>query len=337
MQVKILLYGENAWQRPSRFEPDLDSADPLALGQFSLVAGNELSYNNYCDLDRMLQTMTHVAAGLATNKEQVPYIVIGAKHGNPCGIGVAFRAPAAICKMVEGDPIAIFGGLVLANYNLDEESADLLLSYGMEGKGRRILDGIGAAHFEANAVEMLRRKGDKCRFLENRTLVSLDEKSLDQNRRYRYVRGGKLTQPNYTYVPAIDELSQFGQDLDRAQRYDLIIAWAVGSTSNSNTITLVKDGKLLGNGVGQQDRVGAAELAISRARRAGHDINGAVAYSDSFFPFPDAPEMLINAGVQAIFTSAGSVNDRTVIDLCEERKVALVMVPDKTGRGLYGH
>ena len=46
---------------------------------------------------------------------------------------------------------------------------------------------------------------------------------------------------------------------------DVILAWAVGCTSNSNTITIVKEGRLYGNGVGQQDRVGAAKLAIFRA------------------------------------------------------------------------
>ena len=82
---------------------------------------------------------------------------------------------------------------------------------------------------------------------------------------------------------------------------DLILAWAVGCTSNSNTITLVKDGMLLGNGVGQQDRVGAAQLAIMRAGEK--DLNGAVAYSDSFFPFPDAPQILIDYGIKIIFST----------------------------------
>lgn len=54
-------------------------------------------------------------------------------------------------------------------------------------------------------------------------------------------------------------------------------------------MTLVRDGALIGNGVGQQDRVGGCALAIIRARDAGHDVHGAAAYSDSFFPFPDGP------------------------------------------------
>jgi AICAR transformylase/IMP cyclohydrolase PurH len=57
---------------------------------------------------------------------------------------------------------------------------------------------------------------------------------------------------------------QFHGEISDQEKQDAILAWAIGSTSNSNTITLVKNGKLIGNGVGQQDRVGAGQLALSR-------------------------------------------------------------------------
>jgi len=41
--------------------------------------------------------------------------------------------------------------------------------------------------------------------------------------------------------------------------------------------------------------VGCCELAIRRAQDAGHKIQGALAASDSFFPFPDGPKTLIDA------------------------------------------
>ena len=41
-----------------------------------------------CDLDRMLQTMTHIGAGFEKNFGKVPEVAIGAKHGNACGVGV---------------------------------------------------------------------------------------------------------------------------------------------------------------------------------------------------------------------------------------------------------
>lgn len=97
---------------------------------------------------------------------------------------------------------------------------------------------------------------------------------------------------------------------------------------------------MFGNGVGQQDRVGAAKLAISRADEANNgkaELEGAVAYSDSFFPFPDAPEVLINRGIKTIFSTSGSINDDKIIELCKAKGVNLIMLPDSEARGFYQH
>jgi phosphoribosylaminoimidazolecarboxamide formyltransferase / IMP cyclohydrolase len=131
-------------------------------------------------------------------------------------------------------------------------------------------------------------------------------------------------------------VERFGT-LERRQESDLLLAWAVGATSNSNTTTLVRNGQLIGNGVGQQDRVGGCSLAVTRARDAGHEVTGAVAYSDSYFPFPDAPQVLIDAGVGAIFCTSGSVRDEIVLEAMLDAGVAVARLPDRDARGFFGH
>ncbi len=174
--------------------------------------------------------------------------------------------------------------------------------------------------------------------LENPALASLTAKSLNSETRFRQVRGGFLRQPNYTYVLDLHDarIERTGALTPEAEK-DLLLAWAVGSTSNSNTVCLVKDGQLIGNGVGQQDRVGGCELAIKRAKDARHDTAGAVAYSDSFFPFVDGPQALATAGVKTIFATSGSVRDAEVKAACADAGVSLVMIPDSVARGFYGH
>jgi phosphoribosylaminoimidazolecarboxamide formyltransferase/IMP cyclohydrolase len=131
-------------------------------------------------------------------------------------------------------------------------------------------------------------------------------------------------------------MTKIGQ-LTPEEEENLLLAWAIGSTSNSNTVTLVKNGCLIGNGVGQQDRVGGCVLAVRRARDANHETSGAFAYSDSFFPFADGPEVLNEAGVRAIFASSGSVRDSEVQDSCRDKDMVLYLIPDKVGRGFFGH
>jgi len=344
-RTAICKYGENAWQTPAALYSS-GSDDPLALDKFEVIAGTPPSYNNWCDLDRMLQTATHMAAGLQ-------WMVLGAvavKHGNPCGAaasvnswGLAERKDEieTIKKMLDGDKRAIFGGLVMTTFEIDEELADILLTHGMEN-GRRLLDGIVAPSFTSGAIHALKRKSDKCRFIMNTALKGLKRDSLDTTDRFQYVRGGFLRQPNYTFVPPENlfyhrEPPLAEQKIPNEDFVNGLLAWAIGSTSNSNTITLVKDGMLIGNGVGQQDRVGCCELAIKRARDAGHSTQNAVAYSDSFFPFPDGPQLLIDAGVRAILTTSGSVNDDKTRKVCEDAGVRLYMLPDAEARGFFGH
>jgi phosphoribosylaminoimidazolecarboxamide formyltransferase/IMP cyclohydrolase len=338
-------YGENAYQRPATLYRNLNvTEEPLALHNWKLVAGNPMSYNNLCDLDRMMQTMTHIGAGFEKNFSSIPHIAIGAKHGNACGAAVGDDGLEAIDKMLQGDLRAIFGGSVMLNFNVDEKFADELI-HKYAGENRRLLDIVAATSFSAEAVEILSRKKGKCRLLTNPAIEKAGQSSLDLTSRFRYVRGGFLTQPNYTFVPKLG---------NKVAVKDILLAWAIGCTSNSNTITIIKDGRLFGNGVGQQDRVGAAKLAIFRADEAATfagtkdlkaddskmiqvDLKNAVAYSDSFFPFTDAVEVLINRGIKTIFSTSGSVNDEKIIELCKSKNVNLIMMPDAEARGFYQH
>lgn len=336
----ICKYGENAYQAPAALYA-CETDDPLALHMFELVAGDAPSYNNLCDLDRLLQTMTHVAAMFDTNMSlltSIPFIALGVKHGNTCGAAAGFDSGEVVRKMVTGDPLAIFGGLVMLNFRVTKDVAETLLHYGVTEGQRRLLDGVIAPAFDDEAVEFLKRKGDKCRFITNPALLDLYRGSLDRAQRLRFVRGGFLAQPNYTFILDLNDpdLVKYGQATDE-QIWDMLLAKALCDTSNSNTITLVRDGMLIGNGVGQQARVYGAELAVTRAGTGNHRTLGAVAASDSFFPFLDGVEVLANSGIEAIISTSASVNDQKVIAFCEANGIALYLIPDKKGRGFFGH
>ena len=337
-QISETLYGENAYQVPGKLY-SLKNNDPLALDKFQILTEMAPSYNNLCDIDRMLQTMTHLIAAFDINKISAKHFGLAVKHGNCCGAAFGDDKIEVIKKVVEGDPRAIFGGLAMFNFEIDEEEAEIILTHLMENGQRRLLDGIIAPSISQKAIAVMRRKKDKCRLIVNPALANLNKDNLDREKRFRYVRGGFLSQPNYTFVldlshpevkiwPAriatrasarLRSVAGGGDWGNMGNKGDLLLAWAISATSNSNTITLVNGSKLIGNGVGQQDRVGCAELAIKRAKDAGHDTEGAVAASDSFFPFPDGPETLINAGIEAIFSTSGSLKDEETQKLCEKK------------------
>jgi phosphoribosylaminoimidazolecarboxamide formyltransferase/IMP cyclohydrolase len=334
------LYGENPWQSGAGIYMERNCKNPLAYSRYEQHGGIETSYNNVVEFaERMTQTITHIAAGFERNFGEVPALALGVKHGNACGAAYADTPQEVIKKMLEGDERAIFGGSVMLNFEIDEELAELLVSHDMEDGQKRLLDIVIAAGATVEAKEILQRKTGKLRLLTNPALANLGMASLDTAQRFRYIPDGVAVQDNYTYVPKIGQAELLaGGWISPEQERDLVLAWAVGSTSNSNTITLVKDGMVIGNGVGQQDRVGAAELALKRAKDADHTRDGAVAYSDSFFPYPDGAEALVEGGVKVILASSGSVNDSKIADALKTKGVqSFLTLPDKTSRGFFGH
>jgi len=75
---------------------------------------------------------------------------------------------------------------------------------------------------------------------------------------------------------------------------------------------------LFGGGAGQMDRVASCRLAIAKA---GERTRGAVAASDAFFPFPDGPELLADAGISMIVHPGGSKRDNETFALCNDRNI----------------
>ena len=58
-----------------------------------------------------------------------------------------------------------------------------------------------------------------------------------------------------------------------------------------------------------------------------------VVASDAFFPFPDGPQLAIDAGVTALVQPGGSVRDSEVIAACDQAGAAMAF----TGRRHFRH
>jgi phosphoribosylaminoimidazolecarboxamide formyltransferase / IMP cyclohydrolase len=93
----------------------------------------------------------------------------------------------------------------------------------------------------------------------------------------------------------------------------------------SNAIVLAAADRVLGVGAGQMSRVDAARLAVMRAREHGHDLGGAVAASDAFFPFRDGLDVLAEAGATGVVHPGGSIRDEDVLAAAEAHGMAMVV------------
>jgi len=273
--------------------------------------GKELSYINLLDAD----------AALAAVKELAAPVACIVKHATPCGYATADHLPTAFRNAYEADPLAAFGGIVALNQRIDLATAQAITSID------KLLEVIVAPSYADDALKLLRDRWKNVRLLEVGELDRTDPNELHMHK----IVGGYLVQQRD--LSGADE-SSWKVVSRRAptddQRRDLKLAWLACKHVKSNAIVIAKDAMTVGIGGGQVDRVGAARQAVEKA--AGR-ASGAVAASDAFFPFPDGPKILLDAGITTIIQPGGSVRDAETIDLVNERGASMVF----TGHRHFRH
>lgn len=339
-KVEDLKYGENPQQKGAALF-SLGTGDPLGISSFRRIDGSPCGYINLTDLHRELGVATRVAKSIVANFPQKGklYIALAVKHGNVCGAGISYISGLdAIQKMVEGNPLAIFGGCILTNFEIDLEMAQLIRKHQLqEGSPKRVVDVVVAPSITEEAIAKLRRKDGGYRILDNEALLDLQPDTAWQ---FRYVRDGFIKQPQnpfYLNLEAPSSEVQIVGTLTEQQRLDACIVKAICDESTSNTITAVRDGMLLGNGTCRPSRVSATWGCIREATSCGLSLKGAVLSSDSFFPAGDGPQEAIDAGVAVVITTSGSRADNEVFALFQNAGVALIIIPNTFGRGFAGH
>ena len=296
--VQGLRYGENPHQQ-AKFYGSADS------GSYSLVNakqlnGKELSYNNIQDAN----------AALCIVREFDEPFCVGLKHMNPCGAAIGTDVVDAWTKAYEADKVSIFGGIVAVNREVTREAAELMKPI--------FLEIIMAPSFSEGALEVLCTKKN-LRLLQ--VDMTKDERVVNQ---YVSVNGGLLVQDldkSTAEVTADMCVTETKPTAD--QVVDLNFGWRIVKHVKSNAIVVVKDGKTVGVGAGQMNRVGSAEIALKQAAAAGYT-EGLVLASDGFFPFDDTVTLASQYGVTAIVQPGGSVRDEDSIKKANEYGITML-------------
>jgi phosphoribosylaminoimidazolecarboxamide formyltransferase/IMP cyclohydrolase len=302
-KVEALRYGENPHQPAARYRRPGTGPDdgPFATGE-PPVQGKALSYNNVLDAS---------AAAAIGRALRGPACVI-VKHTNPCGAAERPTSLDAWQAALAGDPISAFGGVVALTRPVDGALAEALISI--------FLEVIVAPAFDAEALTVLATK-PSLRLVVDPNLA-LDEPGPppDPTGSIRSAGGAVLVTAPDTLA---DDPTTWTVATRRAptdtEQLDLDLAWRLVRGVTSNAIVLVRDRRLIGMGSGQTSRVDAARGAVDKARtHAGADaLRGAACASDAFYPFPDAVEVCVEAGVTAFAQPGGSVRDSEVVAIAD--------------------
>ncbi len=290
-KIMDLRYGENPHQKAAMYSDG--SGQGVANGR--QIQGKELSYNNIVDLE--------AAWDLAQEFEEPVCAII--KHTNPAGIATGKTLVEAYKKALECDPVSAFGGVIGVNRPVDGAAA--------EEMAKLFLEVIAAPGFDEAA---------KAKFVSKKNLRLVEVSDLRQKWVLKNVSGGILLQDADARPLAESDLKVVSKRQPTPQeKRALLFAWKVCKHVKSNAIVYARDGQTVGVGAGQMSRVDSCKIG---AMKAVLPLQGTVAASDAFFPFPDGVEEIAKAGATAIIQPGGSVRDAEVIEAADRLGLAMI-------------
>src|SRR3984893_3738775 len=289
---QVLRYGENPHQK-GVFYGSLEA-------MFTKLHGKELSYNNLVDVD---------AAVALIDEFTEPTIAI-LKHTNACGIASRTFIKEAWLDALACDPISAFGGVIIANDEIDAEAAAEISNIFYEV--------LIAPAYTDEAIQILKEK--KNRIILIRQKVELPVKQ------FKTLLNGVIEQDKDAVIEGPDQMRAVTiRTPTEHELRDLFFANKVVKHTKSNTVVFAKNNQLIASGVGQTSRVDSLKQAVIKAKSFGFDLRGAVMASDAFFPFPDCVELAAEAGILAVLQPGGSIKDQDSIDMANKKGISMVM------------
>lgn len=287
-----LRYGENPHQKGT-FYGDFNKL-------FEQKHGREISYNNLLDVE--------AAVSLISEFEDTTVAIL--KHNNACGIASRPTVVDAWKDALAGDPVSAFGGIIVANRNIDKEAANEINNIFFEI--------IIAPGYDQEAFDILAQKKNR--------IILIQKETVSSTKQFRSLLNGVLVQDKDLSIQKAEDLKLVTKrELQDTELDDLLFANKLVKHTKSNAIILVKNKQLCAGGTGQTSRVDALKQAIEKADSFGFDLKGAVMASDAFFPFPDCVEIAGNAGITAVVQPGGSIKDNLSVDYCNEHNISMVM------------
>ena len=190
----------------------------------------------------------------------------------------------------------------------------------------RPIDGEAAEEMHKLFLEVIAAPGfdeaAKARFATKKNLRLVEVKSAPQKWILKNVSGGILLQDNDLRPLQDIDLKVVTQRAPTPEETRaLLFAWKVCKHVKSNAIVYARDGQTVGVGAGQMSRVDAAKIGAMKAQLP---LQGTVAASDAFFPFPDGVEEIAKAGATAIIQPGGSQRDPEVIAAADRLGLAML-------------
>lgn len=302
-KIRPIKYGLNPYMKPSNIYKKNEQPVP-----FEVLNGNP-GYINLLDVQYAVRLVTEVKSQLNID------CCASFKHNSPAGVAIG-KIPALTFKTTRNcDPKSSFGDIISYSSVVNKDMAEILK--------KCVSDGIVAFDYTSEALNILKKK-------KKGNYLILKQQNIHNGIEFRDVNGVTLTQPTNDSILSREKLTNIPINIQN----DMILGYITLKYTQSNCVCYVYEGKVIGIGSGQQNRVDCVKIAGEKAKLWFNNnlfmpnhlqkIKNLVLVSDAFFPFADNIDVAAEYKVQYILQPGGSIRDQEVKDACEKYNIKMI-------------
>lgn len=179
------------------------------------------------------------------------------KHVSPAGVAIGNTVYESYKNARECDPKSSFGDFIAVNSNVDLNLANYIKT--------KVCDGIIAPNYDKEAFDILRnKKSGKFIILKGNEIDFTNQNYIES----RILKNIKLEQDNNNFIFREENLENIVTNrniLDENIKLDLIVSNITLKYTQSNSVCIAYNGKVIGIGAGQQSRIDCVKLAKRKA------------------------------------------------------------------------
>ncbi|MBH43654.1 MAG: bifunctional phosphoribosylaminoimidazolecarboxamide formyltransferase/IMP cyclohydrolase PurH [Rickettsiales bacterium] len=292
-KIRNLRYGENPHQKASIFK--------FGKNNLNQLSGKEMSFNNINDID--------IAVSLAFELTKSSCVIV--KHGNPCGVAVSNSQDKSYKLAFDTDPVSAFGGIVAFNETLDTKTSKEIL--------KNFTEIVIAPKISKSARKILIKKKNLILIEYKKKTEKIKNYEIKTSQNFLMVQERNTRKILKTDLAFVTKKKPNSNEIE-----DMLFGSLVCKFVNSNAVILVERKKVLGMGVGQTNRIEAANHAIKKGLKKVKNIKNVVLVSDGFFPFSDIIDLCKKVSLGLIVQPGGSIRDKEIIQKANNEKIKMV-------------
>jgi phosphoribosylaminoimidazolecarboxamide formyltransferase/IMP cyclohydrolase len=300
-KVAEIADGENCLSTAALYRSSL--SDSKGLCDLNPLIRGDLSFDNYKDIDFAVELAKEF-------KEQCVAVI--AKHSTVCGVAIGEKVNEAFVKASRTDSVSNSGAVVVLNGAVDKMTALEII--------KNPYSVVIAPEFEQEAIDI-------CLTKENLNVFSYDLSEDDRiTRKYQVfkIHGGLLMRNVNNISVTVNECQCVtNQRPEEQQISDLMAGFKIVKKVPCEAVIAFKDGQTVGVSSGQTNKITACKNALLQAGNKAE--KATVAFTGAIHT-----EEIINLcaefKISAIIQTGGISKDQEIIDLCNEKEIAMLFV-----------